>query len=151
MRKESSMEFGAMVNEVAKLYSEKFDRASKSRIGISLAQYRLLATLDTHEGAEPIKQVELATRMDMSPMGVVGLCQRMEKNGWIRRAGSDTDLRVKHVTLEAKGDSALDALLGFGNAQADEALGSLSASERTQLLALLGKVHARLRSVTAGA
>ncbi len=142
--------FGAVVNEVSKLYSEKFDKASRLRTGISLAQYRLLAALALHEGPKPMSQIELAERMDITPMGVVGLCQRMEQHGWIKRTPSLTDRRVNQVTMEPAADEAFDALFAVGNQQADEALCALSPDERSQLLDMLGRVHLSLRRMAMG-
>lgn len=142
--------FGAVLCEVSKLYSEKFDRVARGSIGISLAQYRLLAALAMHEDAKPLSQVKLAKQVELSTMGVTGLCERMEQKGWISRKPSDIDRRINEVRMERKADEALDALMTVGNAQADEALSMLSVDERAKLLQLLGKVHGRLRQLAAG-
>ncbi len=142
--------FGTLACEVSKLYSDRFDRVARGSIGISLAQYRLLAALAMHDDNKPLSQVKLARQIELSTMGVTGLCERMEQNGWISRRPSDIDRRINEVRMEPKADEALDALMAVGNAQADEALATLSADERTTLLRLLGLVHGRLRELAAG-
>ena len=152
MKRDYTQRFGFLVNDVAKLYGEQFDRLARERIGLSLAQCRLLSTLAMHgEELKPLSQVELSQRMDLSAMGVAGLCDRMAAAGWIRRTPNPTDRRVNEIRLEPEAEKALDAALVVGDALTGRVLSALTEEEGAQLIGLLGKVRTNLQKLmTAG-
>jgi DNA-binding MarR family transcriptional regulator len=141
--------FGFLVNDVARLYSQQFDRLAREQIGLSQAQCRLVGVLAAHEGEEPLSQTELAQRLGLSTMAVGGLCDRMAAAGWIRREASPTDRRINRLQLEPSARKALAAALAIGDDLTARSLASLSANERTQLLALLAKARSGLMSLNA--
>ena len=136
--------FTFLVNDVARLLGRRFDRLSRERLGLSRAQCRLLGVLALHRGDAPMNQAQLADEMEMTPMGVAKLCERMEEAGWIARSACATDRRANHVALAPPAEGALRAALALSDTLQADALGTLSAAERAQLVALLKKVHARL-------
>jgi DNA-binding MarR family transcriptional regulator len=143
-KRDFSHRFGFLVNEVGRLYGRRFDQLSRQQLGLSRAQCRLLGVLAQHEGERPLTQAELAERLDLTPMGVTSLCDRMEAGGWIRRQASPSDRRANEISLQRKAHEGLDAALGLGDEVQDQALSGLSATERGQLMSLLRKVHANL-------
>ncbi len=150
MKRDFSQRFGFLVNDVAKLYGEQFDRLARQRIGLTRAQCRLLGALAMHGDETPMSQVELAQRLELSAMAVVGLCDRLEAAGWIRREQSPNDRRMRHVHLAPSAERALDAALSLSDGLQARALALLSAAERTQLVALLGKAREGLMSLASG-
>ncbi|MDE2395256.1 MAG: MarR family transcriptional regulator [Burkholderiales bacterium] len=143
-KRDLSQRFGFVLNEVGRLYGRRFDQLSRQQLGLSRAQVRLLGMVAAHEGEQPISQAELAERLELTPMGVTSLCDRMEAAGWIRRLGREGDRRVKGIELQGPAHEALDAALRIGDALQSAALAGLGAAERSQLLALLRRVHANL-------
>ena len=137
---------GFLVNEVGRLYSRRFDQLSRQKLGLSRAQCRLLGVIATHDGDRPLTQAELASRLDLTPMGVASLCDRMEAGGWIRRQASPNDRRANEISLRPQADKGLDAALEISDSVQARALAGMSAAERDQLVALLRKVHANLTS-----
>jgi DNA-binding MarR family transcriptional regulator len=136
--------FDFLVNDVARRYGRRFDRVAREQIGLSRAQCRLLAVLALQEDGQALTQAALAEQLDLTPMGVATLCERMEAAGWIKRHSSPTDKRVNMVSLEPRADEALGAALAIGDLLQAQALAGLSPAERTQLVALLKRVHANL-------
>ena len=147
MKRDFSRRFGFLVNDVAKLYGEQFDRLARERIGLTRAQCRLLGALAMRGDEAPMSQVELAQQLDLSAMAVGGLCDRLEAAGWIRREASPDDRRVRHVHLASSAKRALDAALSLSDGLQTRALALLSTSERAQLVALLGKAREGLMSL----
>jgi DNA-binding MarR family transcriptional regulator len=141
--------FGFLVNDVARLYSQQFDRLAREEIGLSQAQCRLVGVLAAHEGDEPLSQTELAQRLGLSTMAVGGLCDRMAAAGWIRREPSPTDRRVNRLQLEPRARKALTAALTIGDDLTARSLAVLAPAERTQLLSLLAKAREGLLSLNA--
>ena len=151
MKRDFTQRFGFLVKSVGKLYSEEFDRLARERIGLTSAQCRLLGALAMHgDEEEPLSQAELAQRLDLTPMAVAGLCDRMAAAGWIRREPSPTDRRVNRIHLEPSAEKALDSALSISDGLNARVMSVLSQAERAQLLGLLGKVHGSLVDITSG-
>lgn len=148
-KRDFSHRFGFLVNEVGRLYGRRFDQLARQQLGLSRAQVRLLGQLARHDGDRPLTQVDLAERLDLTPMGVATLCERMEAAGWIRRQASAADRRANEVHLEPKAEKALDAAVALGDEVQADALAGLSAAERSQLIALLRRAHANLSGAAA--
>jgi DNA-binding MarR family transcriptional regulator len=144
-----SSSFGFLVTDVARLFSRKFDRRSRERLGMSRAQCRLLAVLVRTR--KPLNQVELADQLEMTPMGVAKLCERMEAAGWIRREASATDGRAKVLFLQPSAAPVFDLALQLGEEVRNEALQGMSAAERKELVRLLKIAHANLVRTDEGA
>jgi DNA-binding MarR family transcriptional regulator len=144
-----SHRFGFLVNEVGRLYGRLFDQLARERLGISRAQIRLISVVATAEGDRPWTQAELAQRLDLTPMGVATLCDRMEASGWLRRSPSPVDRRANAIELERKALDVLDEAIELSDAVQSAALAGLGAAERKQLVALLQRVHANLQAPAA--
>jgi DNA-binding MarR family transcriptional regulator len=144
MKRDFSQRFGFLVNEVGRLYGRAFDQQARKQLGLSRAQCRLLGALASHDADTPLTQTELADRLDLTPMGVTGLCDRMEASGWLRRRQSDTDRRANAIELLPAAHAPIDAAMALGDTLQARALAGLSAAERTQLMSLLRRVHANL-------
>jgi DNA-binding MarR family transcriptional regulator len=140
--------FGFLVNEIARTYSQQFDRRAREELGLSQAQVRLLAVLSAHDSGEPISQAELAQRMGLTPMAVTSLCDRMAAAGWIERRPSPSDRRANELYVRPKARDALTQALAIGDELSSRTLASLTAAERTQLLALLAKARDGLLSLS---
>jgi DNA-binding MarR family transcriptional regulator len=150
MKRDFTQRFGFLVKSVGKLYSEEFDRLARERIGLTSAQCRLLGALAMHGDEEPLSQAELAQRLDLTPMAVAGLCDRMAAAGWIRREPSATDRRVNKIHLEPSAEKALDSALSLSDGLNARVMAVLSQPERVQLLGLLSKVRDSLVEITSG-
>ncbi|SDZ34559.1 transcriptional regulator, MarR family [Variovorax sp. YR634] len=150
MKRDFTQRFGFLVKSVGKLYSEEFDRLARERIGLTSAQCRLLGALAMHGDEEPLSQAELAQRLDLTPMAVAGLCDRMAAAGWIRREPSATDRRVNKIHLEPSAEKALDSALSLSDGLNARVMAVLSQPERAQLLSLLAKVQGSLVDITSG-
>lgn len=133
--------FGFLVNDVSRQYSQQFDRLARERLGLTQAQCRLLAVLAWHEGEEPLSQAELAQKMGLTAMAVATMCDRLAAAGWIERRAHPEDRRVNRLHIKPAARKALDKAMGIGEELSARALAALSAAERNQLLALLGKAR----------
>ena len=148
MKRDFTQRFGFLVKEVGKLYVDEFDRLARERIGLTSAQCRLLGALAMHGDEEPLSQAELAQRLDLTPMAVAGLCDRMAAAGWIRREPSATDRRVNRIHLQPSAEKALDAALSISDGLNARVMSVLSQPERAQLIGLLNKVRGSLVDIT---
>jgi DNA-binding MarR family transcriptional regulator len=136
--------FGFLVNEVGRLYGRRFDQIARQQLGLSRAQCRLLGVVASYPADRPPSQIELAERLELTPMGVASLCTRMEAAGWIRRQASAGDRRVNLIRLQPRANAAIDAALAIGDGLQGQALAGFAAAERKQLVALLRRARTNL-------
>ena len=144
-----SNRFAFIVNEVGRLYGRQFDQLSREELGLSRAQCRLIGQVAMNDSDRPWTQAELAQQLDLTPMGVATLCDRMEAAGLITRRPSATDRRANAIELQPRAQEALVKAIAVSDQVQENALAGFSAAERKQLLAMLQRVRANLRTVPA--
>lgn len=85
---------------------------------------------------------QLATEMEVSPAAIVSLCDRLERDGYLRRVPDSIDRRVTWFELTAAGDSLLDEIVNVGPARVGQALSALTPEEQQLLVRVLDKLAA---------
>lgn len=80
------------------------------RAGLTPAQHQLLLAVRGHPGGEPPTVKELAEHLLLQHHSVVGLVDRAEAAGLVRRVGDPGDKRLVRVCLEPAGEAALERL-----------------------------------------
>jgi len=80
-----------------------------ARYGITRAQWAVLAKVERAEG---MKQTELAEQMEMQPITLTRLIDRLCDNGWIERRSDDSDRRVNRLYLRKAARPLLGKLSG---------------------------------------
>ena len=89
------MNFLFTLGEVQRMVRAYADRQA-ARYGITRAQWAVLAKVERTEG---LKQSELAEQMEMQPITLTRLIDKLCDNGWIERRGDETDRRVNRLYL----------------------------------------------------
>lgn len=133
--------FGFLVTDVGRLVGKLFDQRAKHVLSLTCAQCRVLAYLAHNDG---INQATLADLLDVTPIAIARLLDRMADGGWIERSDHPTDRRAHQLRLTAKAYATLDAAHHVGDGVRDEALAGLSEDEVVQLMRLLRKVRSNL-------
>ena len=142
---EFSSRVGFIVNEVGRLYGRQFDQLSRVELGLSRAQCRLIGQVKYNESGHPPTQAELAQHLDLTPMAVATLVDRMEAAGWITRRPSETDRRANAIELQPRAEAALEKAFAVSDRVQEAALAGFSAAERKQLVTMLQRVRANLQ------
>ncbi len=78
--------------------------------GLTHAQHQLLVAIKGHHGLEPPAIRELAEYLQLQSHSAVGLIDRAEAAGLVRRQQDGKDARVVRVHLTEKGDRLVTAL-----------------------------------------
>jgi DNA-binding MarR family transcriptional regulator len=141
-----SQRFGFVVNEVGRLYGRQFDQLSREELGLSRAQCRLIGQVAYSEDGHAPTQAEIAQNLDLTPMAVATLVDRMETAGWISRRPSSTDRRANAIELRPRAQEALVKALDVSDRVQDAALAGFSAAERQHLVAMLQRVRINLQA-----
>ena len=122
--------FGFLMHDVSRLLRKSFDRHAKT-IGLTRAQWRVLAHLSRNEG---IKQAGLAEILEIKPITLARLLDRLGADGWVERRPDPHDKRARRLFLTDKGRPILVELRVVALAVREEALSGLSAREQDQLI-----------------
>ena len=88
-------EFAFSVNDVARLLRTYADQKA-GQFGMTRAQWAVLARLESHQG---LKQSELAEMLDLQPITLTRLVDRLCDNGLIERRADPDDRRAKRLFL----------------------------------------------------
>lgn len=136
-----SSRFGTLVHDVARVYSRSFDRRARENFDLTRAQCRVLVMLHRY-GVQT--QAELAERMELTPMALVRLLDRLREKGLVTRERAPNDKRAHLLHLTDASHAKIDTIVAFANLTEREALVDLTPDERIELTRLLGKVLANL-------
>ena len=131
---------GYLIADVARLNGRLFDRRAK-RIGLTRAQSRVLAYL-TWKGE--MNQARLAEWLEIAPISLTRLLDRMESYGWIERVANDDDRRAFVIRLTDKSREIFPQMLEVGDTVVDDGLRGFTPDERDTLVRLLGRVRHNL-------
>jgi MarR family transcriptional regulator for hemolysin len=109
--------------------------------GVTFRQAQVLGCLAL-EG--PLSQTDLAERMRIEPPTLVGILDRMERDGWIRRDGDKTDRRKKLVQATPAARPVWSKIVAAAKRVRARATEGMSPAQLEQLRKLLSMVRANL-------
>jgi DNA-binding MarR family transcriptional regulator len=132
---ESRLNF--LITDAGRLCGRLYDKRAK-RLGLTRAQSRVLAYL-MWKGE--MNQARLAELLEIAPISLTRLLDRMENCGWVERAASGEDRRAFVIRLTRKARANFPRVLQVGDEVAEEGLRGLSVAERETLIGLLQRVR----------
>jgi len=132
--------FGFLVSDVARMLRRVFDQRAR-QIGLSLAQARALLYLARCEG---INQACLAVLLEVQPISLARLLDRMGAAGWIERRADPGDRRVHLLYLTDKARPLIDELQRMSAETRADALAGFSEAEKDMAMRLMTRVHGNL-------
>jgi MarR family transcriptional regulator for hemolysin len=136
------MNFLFTLGEVQRLVRAYADKAA-GRFGITRAQWAVLARVERAEG---MKQTELAEQMEMQPITLTRLIDKLCANGWVERRGDETDRRVNRLYLRKTGRALLAKLSGLRSELTATALDGINPLEAARLLSQLELIKENVRN-----
>ena len=134
MVKPEDVSFGYLLNDVTLLFRKHFDRRAV-RFGLTRAQWRAIKMLHHRED---LRQNELAEFLEMEPIAVGRVIDRLQAAGFVERRPDPKDRRAwrLYVTDQARvivGDMEIiarglrkDATRGIGHDELQQALAVIS-------------------------
>jgi len=99
-----SRELLFLISDVARLLRTCADQRARQH-GMTRAQWAVLLRLERHEG---LKQSDLAELLDLQPITLTRLVDRLCDNGLIERRADPNDRRAKRLYLTAAARPLLD-------------------------------------------
>jgi MarR family transcriptional regulator, transcriptional regulator for hemolysin len=134
-------EFAFTINDVARMLRTYADYKA-SQFGITRAQWVVLARLDRFEG---LKQSELAEMLDLQPISLTRLLDRLCDSGLIERRADPTDRRAKRLFLTPAARPLLEQLGDLGEELMTTALIGVERETVERMVAQLAIVKENLR------
>src|SRR5581483_7899121 len=117
--------FGFLLHDAARLMRREFDRRARSS-GLTRAQWAVLASLARNEGSN---QTALAEVLDIEPITLVRLLDKLEDAGWVERRADPDDRRVRRLFLTETARPLMQQFRDLADATNDAALLGLDAAE----------------------
>jgi len=129
---------GFLIHDVQRLMRKRFE-ARASGLGLSSAQWRLLARVAKEEG---VSQARLAELLEIEPISVSRLVDRMEEGGWIERRSDASDRRVRMIFPTPKASETYAKIKSLAGEVYEESLvGVLPEARRVLIKALEAMVE----------
>ena len=130
---DQSPTLGFLLHDVARLLRKRFEQNARGS-GLTRSQWQVLAYLSRSEG---INQSGLADLLDVEPITLTRILDKLEGLKLIERRPDPSDRRVWNLHLTAAARQKLQQARKIGDATRAEALAGISASDRQQLLKTL--------------
>lgn len=138
-------EFAFKLNDVARMLKTYADQEVR-QFGMTRAQWAVLARLEASEG---LKQAELAEMLDIQPITLTRLVDRMCDNGLIERRADPDDRRAKRLYLTAAARPLMERLSVLGRDIMDDVLANVSRTEVERMVTQLDTMRHNLRAAIA--
>ena len=131
---------GVLVSDIARLLRRNFDRRLQS-LGLSQAQWRALVHVSRNEG---LSQTALADCLEIQPITVGRLIDRMEGAGWLERRNHPLDRRAVQLYLTAKCEPILDEMYVRAAETVADGVADIPASTQKLLIQHLQRIKQNL-------
>jgi MarR family transcriptional regulator, transcriptional regulator for hemolysin len=134
----------AQLVESSRLLRNYIDHRAKSR-GTTRAQWIVLFRLREQEG---LSQVDLADVLELQPISLVRLLDRLVEHGLLERRHDPKDRRANRLFLTASGKQLVDDLDSLRDAIADDVMKKLSPDAIETSLGALREIKCRIKALS---
>ena len=142
IRESPSRTLGFVLNDVARLMRKRFEqRARAASLGLTRAQAAVLAHLARQEG---INQVSLAQVLELEPITLARLLDRLQAAGLIERRPDPKDRRAHLLYLTQAAYPLLDRIFALAAEVREDALAGIAEPDRDLLLEMMLKMRGNL-------
>jgi MarR family transcriptional regulator, transcriptional regulator for hemolysin len=127
------------LHRLIRAYADK----EAGRFGITRAQWAVLAKVERSEG---MKQTELAELLEMQPITLTRLIDKLCDAGWIERRSDASDRRVNRLYLRKAGRALLGKMSGLKSELTATALEGINPADAHRLLTQLEQIKENVRN-----
>ena len=134
--------FGFLVHDVSRLVKRRFERAARhTGLPITRRQAAVLLYIARKQG---ISQAEVANWLDIEPIALVRMLDKLHEEGLVERRAHPTDRRVRTLWLKPAAEAVVERILEINLAIREEAFAGLAPGTRDALIAALGSIKDNL-------
>ena len=134
------------IAETAHALRKAFDRRA-SALGVTRAQWKVLFRLTRFPG---LRQVELADMLDVEPITLCRIVDRLEEAELVERQRDPEDRRAWRLQVTDKAKPLVERLKSLGSELVDEAFADIDRSELDQVRSVLARVRENVAAVQRG-
>jgi len=131
---------GFLVSDVARLLRRRFDERARS-IGVTRPQWRVLTVLSRCEG---INQVALADLLEVEPITLCRMVDRLQEAKLVERRPDPSDRRAWQLHLTEASRPMIDELRDVAQTMFEEVMLGLGEAARTELGGSLDLIRSNL-------
>lgn len=131
---------GFLISDVSRLLRKRFDERARL-IGVTRQQWRTLSVLKRHEGSN---QGMLAELLEVEPITLGRMIDRLEEAGWVERRRDPGDRRVWRIHLTDAAQPILLQLKSIADALFIDAAEGIAPDDQAKLHALLEQLRSNL-------
>ena len=137
-----SRTLGFVLNDVARLLRKRFEQMARAAaLGLTRAQAAVLANLARQEG---VNQVSLAQILELEPITLARLLDRLQAAGLIVRRPDPKDRRAHLLYLTEAAYPLLDQIFALAAEVREDALAGIPEPDRNRLLDMMIAMRANL-------
>lgn len=135
-----SENLGFLIGDTARLMRRAFDEQVRDK-GITRSQWRVLGLLHRFGGST---QVALAEMMDVEPITLGRMIDRLQDAGLVERRADPNDRRAWRIHLTQVGEARLEDLKPFATELFANAVSGLNETQRAELETMLEIIRLNL-------
>jgi DNA-binding MarR family transcriptional regulator len=111
-----------------------------SRFGLTDVQFNILMILKEH-GSAGLSQQELSEHLIVTKSNVVGLIDRLERSGYVKRMSHPSDRRFNQIVLTPKGTKLELKIEESYFTEVDKMMNALSAPQKKAVIQAMEKIR----------
>ncbi|HEU0065924.1 MAG TPA: MarR family transcriptional regulator [Sphingomonas sp.] len=129
-----------LIGDVSRLMRRRFDDRAR-QLGVTRPQWRTLVTLAREEG---LQQAALAERIEVEPITLCRMIDRMAEAGLVERRRDPADRRAWNIYLTERSRPLIEQLRAIADDVVDASLDGIAPPERAALNDALARIRANL-------
>lgn len=111
-----------------------------SQFGLTDVQFNILMILKEH-GSAGLSQQELSEHLIVTKSNVVGLIDRLERSGFVKRMSHPSDRRFNQIVLTPKGGKLELKIEESYFAEVDKMMNALTTSQKKSVIQAMEKIR----------
>ncbi|OBZ97097.1 MarR family transcriptional regulator [Pararhizobium polonicum] len=131
---------GFLLHDVARLLRKRFEQRAK-HMGLTRSQWQTIAYLSRNEG---IHQSGLAELLEIEPITLMRVLDKLVERGFIERKRHETDRRIALLYTTESARALLSDMRAIGDVTRGEALDGIPDDDREKLVAILDLMKSNL-------
>jgi len=135
--------FGVLITDVTRLMRKHFDRRAE-RFNLTRAQWRALKRVSYSEG---MSQSELAEVLELEPIAIGRVIDRLQKAGFVERRADPADRRAWRLYLTRRAHAVVDDMESISSKLFREAQRGISAADLKTMIGVLARMKDNLNGL----
>ena len=132
-----------LLHDATRQLRKHFDRRA-TRLALTRPQWRALKATSRQEG---LSQTELADLLDMEPIPVARVIDRLEKTGFVERRADPADRRAWRLHLTPRAHGVVDDMEQISSELFRQAQRGISAADMKAMMAMLTRMKDNLNAL----